>query len=451
MDPEAIDDCISASKLPLKEHQERIVRKIVGQHGVIAAFDTGTGKTLTAVTSALALMKLGLVKKTVVVSPKSLISNFRKELGAYGADPQDDRFEYFTIGKFEKAIISGYVCDESFLVIDEAHELRTTIKDSGSGIRAFSAINACIRASRVLLLTATPIVNDAGDLINLVAMATGTPPVRMPPTEKTKKELFDGLFSFHAMADDSPLMPKKVVTRKRFIMSPDYLSAYMRIQRQLDPGNGDPFVFLSGLRRATNSIPLNPKVEWTISRITSTAAEERKIVIYSGFIGDGVKKITAHLDIEEIQYRQVTGEMTAAERSKSVADYNSGEVRILIVSRAGSLGLDLKGTRDMILLESSWNPAQEDQTIGRAVRIGSHLHLPEDERSVEVFHLSLHKPSAFNPEAGACYIDLEQNTGCCVWSADDPIRSGDCLLDQIVEEKRADIFKLSELVKSVSF
>lgn len=66
------------------------------------------------------------------------------------------------------------------------------------------------------------------------------------------------------------------------------------------------------------------------------------------------------------------------------------------------MGLDLKETRDVILIEASWNPSQEEQVIGRAIRIGSHDKLPPNESFVDIFHLILTKPHSItkiNPYA----------------------------------------------------
>jgi superfamily II DNA or RNA helicase len=70
-----------------------------------------------------------------------------------------------------------------------------------------------------------------------------------------------------------------------------------------------------------------------------------------------------------------------------VAAYNRNEVDVLFVSKAGGEGLDLKGTRQIVLMESGWNENTEAQVIGRGVRFQSHAHLPPEERNVVIFRL----------------------------------------------------------------
>lgn len=44
----------------------------------------------------------------------------------------------------------------------------------------------------------------------------------------------------------------------------------------------------------------------------------------------------------------------------------------------------MKGTRLMQLLDPHWNAARGNQTIGRGARYNSHLHLPPEDRNMQV-------------------------------------------------------------------
>jgi len=95
-------DCIERSRLKLREHQAFLVNYLKTHRGVIAAFDVGTGKTLTAVAASQCYLDATPKGKVIVVTPVSLQENFRKEMKAYGADPDDPRYELYTIGMFAK-------------------------------------------------------------------------------------------------------------------------------------------------------------------------------------------------------------------------------------------------------------------------------------------------------------------------------------------------------------
>ena len=100
----------------------------------------------------------------------------------YGADPDDPRYEFYTLQGFTIASKRGETnCKNKMVIIDEAHNLRTYPKiDRGGkkiGIMASKAIECAKYASRVLLLSATPIVNKPEDLISILAMINGTDPM----------------------------------------------------------------------------------------------------------------------------------------------------------------------------------------------------------------------------------------------------------------------------------
>ena len=67
-------------------------------------------------------------------------------------------------------------------------------------------------------------------------------------------------------------------------------------------------------------------------------------------------------------------------------DNKHGEkIKVILLTRAGVEGLDLKFIRQVHIMEPYWNNNRIKQAIGRAVRRGSHADLPEKERKVEVF------------------------------------------------------------------
>jgi len=89
----------------------------------------------------------------------------------------------------------------------------------------------------------------------------------------------------------------------------------------------------------------------------------------------------------------VTGQTPRKDRQRIVDEYNKGEKKFLFLSKAGGEGLDLKGTRRILLLEPAWNQSAEQQVTGRGIRYKSHAHLPFDERVVDVYRLYLIKAS----------------------------------------------------------
>ena len=98
-------------------------------------------------------------------------------------------------------------------------------------------------------------------------------------------------------------------------------------------------------------------------------AEEREIIrnIYNGMWDNIPNNIAAQL------------------RRKS-ADNNLGEIiKVLMITSAGSEGINLRNTRYVHIMEPYWHPVRVEQVIGRARRICSHKDLPLQLQTVEVF------------------------------------------------------------------
>lgn len=91
------------------------------------------------------------------------------------------------------------------------------------------------------------------------------------------------------------------------------------------------------------------------------------------------------------RYAIISGDVKPEERSRIQEAFNSpqnahGEViRALLVSKTGAEGLDLKGVRQVHIFEPYWDKSREEQVKARGVRLGSHDHLPVEEREVQPF------------------------------------------------------------------
>lgn len=401
--------CLSLSKILLKEHQLKCVRKLLEEdtRGIIASFGVGTGKTLTAVSAAQCLLFNNIVKKVIVATPKSLLNNFKKEIVKYhyGEDYTgtvdnsliDDFYTIIThdgIKKTYNELKEEFNREKFFLIVDEAHDLRTSLNyEKIEEKKSSYFLELALLATKVLLLTATPYVNNEGDLVNLINAVKGGVPKMITnyPDNPIEKEIFlKNTFMFFELSDESKIqagMPSSEIFIKRFVMSPRYYNEYMDIEKGFNINWLNPTVFLSGLRRASNALEGNPKIEWVIDHVLNNNLQT---IIFSSYKDSGINLIKKSFIERGIKFSEITGE--TIDRSKEVEKYNSGEVKIFFITKAGGTGLDLKKTREVILLESSWNNSNEEQVIGRAIRMGSHLDLPLSERHVNVYKLVLSKP-----------------------------------------------------------
>lgn len=98
-------------------------------------------------------------------------------------------------------------------------------------------------------------------------------------------------------------------------------------------------------------------------------AEEREIIrnIYNG------------------QWDYIPNNIATQLRAKS-SNNNLGEIiKVLMITSAGSEGINLRNTRYVHIMEPYWHPVRVEQVIGRARRICSHQSLPKELQTVEVF------------------------------------------------------------------
>jgi len=425
--------------LTIKKHQLNVSNHLVKSRGVIVYHQVGTGKTLTAITTAQCLLLSNIVKKVIVITPTSLQENFKQSLIQYNPDIDISKYHLYTIQKLANDIENKNVisCTNALLIIDEAHNLRTL-----EGSRFKSIYNYSLKAEKILLLTATPFINYKYDIINLVSLIRKEPPITKDEfykIERNKTELKEYLkdtFSLYFKTnEDDPNFPSKEVISVYLEMPPEYLKIY----NKLEQGEADKVpmfkdkniqVFYNGVRRASNNINnLSPKNNWILQKILDN--KKSKFLIFSHFLEMGIMSVMKLLDKEDIKYLSVTGDMSINDRKYAVDKYNNDEVNILFISKAGSEGLDLKNTTYIILMDPSWNENEIEQIIGRGVRYKSHHTLKKSKRKVIIYKLYCIKPIE--------YKNLETIINNNLFEYDDNVLSIDLYLKNFSKLKQQDI------------
>lgn len=434
----------------LREHQKKVVKHMLVHRGLLAVHSTGTGKTLTAVSTINCLLGKYPNLRVIVLTPLSLVENFIKELISFGIDMRDrldnPRIDVYSYDEFvnlhkRKQEID---CSNTLLIIDEAHNFRTDSKIVTSkekedipdekdriekGSKSYVVMQCASQAFKVLLLTATPVVNSIFDMRNLLMMIKGESPDKAMKYKQfvdLAQESLDALvhcnISYY-IPDMSKDYPTRIDHTQEFVMSDDYYRRYMELERlggkqpkdeseeeaiirkQLSPEiiaalgtSAHSTRFFHNLRMAVNSLDSeqSPKVNWIIDLIIKEAEQGRKSVVYSNWKRAGMDLLRKRLDElgKEDLYVYISGKVPSEVRKLIRKKYNKNKVKILLISRAGGEGLDLKETSNLILMESNWNPSIDKQIIGRAIRYKSHSKLPADEQKVNVYRLLLKKPQS---------------------------------------------------------
>jgi superfamily II DNA or RNA helicase len=315
----------------------------------------------------------------------------------------------------------AYLSSTSRASADEHHDVlgycrtRFAVDLGAMGLvpRSMAVVEAARAARRVLLMSATPCFNTPEDMTNYYCMLTGEPAMgrfrarELAGNPDRARAAYGAYFSHASVAYGDPAFARVSHTVVRVPMTDEYYRKYHAIEEKAfaDPW-AEPWTFLAGVRTAADGLDGNSKAEAILERVIANPVPT---IIYSTFITHGVKRLQALVRAAGIRYETITGEEKADDRAAAIVEFNAGRVRVLFISDAGSEGVDPKGVRAMHLYETSWNQSRRDQvraqsrvkrdrsrnrdqTIGRGPRYMSHSHLPEAERTVDVYEYILIKP-----------------------------------------------------------
>ncbi len=352
--------------------------------GVI--FQTGCGKTITAIASCVKLLENYPDRKCIIITPPSLQDNYKKEMIKFGLGENDSRFIFFTFmsPKKNKNIFIN-LCKDNIVVIDEVHTLKSQVRKGKFYCKTKDYIFNCVwQAFRIILLTATPMVNGIQDLLSLYSLLKGK---AYKNTDEIKeliesKEENKNIWAFQDVTCDSDV-PFREIHFKYILLKGQTKTIYSILEENVE---GRRTMILINMLRASSILfdaYYKPKIEWIISR------KHTKSLIYTVWITSGINELTRLM--KDFNYAVITGSTPKSERQNIVNKFNNDLFNILIISSAGSEGLDLKGVRDVYILEPGWNYSKLEQVMGRAVRVGSHLHLPEDDRRVDIWFTILQR------------------------------------------------------------
>jgi predicted RNA methylase len=200
----------------------------------------------------------------------------------------------------------------------------------------------------------------------------------------------------------SEFFPEKFEEYVPFIMNDDELDKY----KDFEKGNlevlTDPELedikfenaksdksftsFYNGTRQYSNLLNYK-KIAFIIKRINNKQTTG-KFIIYTTFIDNGLRIIREYLDKNNVSYAIISGNENMKQKEESKNKYNSGEVNILLITKAGTEGIDTISTEAIFIYEgSSWNEPLVEQAVARAIRFKSHYHLPKEFQKVFVYRL----------------------------------------------------------------
>ena len=433
---------------PLQPHQQRVIDKLKASHGLLVAHGVGSGKTLASIAAAEAM---GLPIEAIVPAP--LVANYRKEMVKHlGEEPEDSR-----VRSYEKAVRDKDINLNALAIMDEAHRARnagTQVSKHVAGQVAKAKARLLLTGTPVYNqpYDIAPLLNTAAgrtvlpeDPIAFKRMFIAKEEVQAPLLQriharlvnhnmegvtrsvlKNRQQLVNAARGYvDVYSGGGANFPDRIDEMHNVKMSPHqkelydfhanampwYLKAKIGAGLPLDKQESKELNAFQGALRQVSNTPRpyvekmtdaeedehTPKIQLMARHLQEMRATDPNFrgVVYSNYLRAGLEPMSRALNKAGIAHHVFTGEVSKKRRDQMVLDYNEGRTPVLLLSGAGSEGLDLKGTKAIQVMEPHWNESRINQVIGRGIRYKSHEHLPAHERKVRVMRYTSTLPQGF--------------------------------------------------------
>ena len=369
--------------------------------GGILADEMGLGKTIQII--AFLLSQKG--KKSIVITPTSLIYNWRDEFNKFapslnvGIIHGDKKNRVVMMEKDFDVIVTTYGLIKNdyeyykekefdFCIIDEAQNIKNSKAQNTKYVKA-------IKAGCRIALSGTPMENN---LMELWSIFDYIMPGYLLSEEKFKekylkedmydelKELIKPFILRRLKKDVIDELPNKI--EKKFMVEMEknqkavYQSYIKEVRQKLYSGEDNKitvFSYLTKLRQLCldpslildDYVGRSAKIEAALNIVNMAIAENRKVLIFSQFTSV-LQKLGSELSEKNIGYLYLDGSTKANKRVEMVKEFNESEdLKIFLISlKAGGTGLNLTSSDLVLHFDPWWNPAIEDQATDRAHRIG---------------------------------------------------------------------------------
>lgn len=173
--------------IKLQPHQEVVLEHFIANkdiRGMLLFHGTGSGKTLTAIAIS---ERFKYFPEVILIAPKSLHDNFRKELSRYANKKAQDRYKFISsnasnlITKLETDIddLTGLEIknlrslDNKFIIIDEAHNLLNAMVNGSKNATQLYDMLMKAKNCKILFLTASGIINNFYEIIPCLNICKG--------------------------------------------------------------------------------------------------------------------------------------------------------------------------------------------------------------------------------------------------------------------------------------
>jgi SNF2 family DNA or RNA helicase len=373
------------------------VKWLFENESALLADDMGLGKTVQAITAFRALVRRSLALQALVICPKSVLTNWMRELERWAPElvairihgPSNIRQIAWKayIGKCHVLVTTYETVRQDFEVI-KGGSFDVVIADEVQRIKnprvAVSRAVRDLTADRRWGLSGTPLENTLQDLVSVFSfLKPDLFAVHELPSLTTGKvrQKIQPYILRRRKEEALPDLPPKVVDTKLLELSESQFSAYQLAEKegvsQLRSGENvtvqHVLALIQKLKQICNFDPKtgdSSKLGFLVEEYLEEACTEAsKAIIISQYVG-ALEEIAGR--IKEYNPLLYTGKLSDVQRDRIVKEFNmDGLHKVLLLSlRAGGLGLNLTRANYVLHFDRWWNPAVEHQAEDRTHRIG---------------------------------------------------------------------------------
>ena len=400
----------------LRDYQEVGVRwlSMLNHYGFggILADDMGLGKTLQTIAFLSSVATAD--SKILILAPSSLIYNWKEEFEKFAPQMEVEVIYGLKASRDEviasnpQVAITSYASfrqdveqyeknQYQYLILDEAQVMKNSQTKIAQYLRKFDV-------PHTFALSGTPIENHVEELWSIFQIVLPG----LFPGKKEFKQLSPATISQYVKpfimrrkkSEVLQELPDLIEMTYKNELADDQKTIYLAQLKQMQDRilssseeelNRSKMEILSGLMRLrqicdTPSLFLEDytgesgKLDSLRELLEQIKDGNQRVLIFSQFRGmlDIIEK---ELDALKMTSFKITGSTPANERQDMTNAFNSGQGDAFLISlKAGGVGLNLTGADTVILVDLWWNPAVEDQAIGRAHRMGQ-------DKNVEVYRM----------------------------------------------------------------
>ncbi len=360
----------------------------------VLADEMGLGKTMQAIVAMRLLAHQGQVRRTLLICPKPLVTNWQREIAMWAPElpvtvieGKQSRRQWLWENAQTGVLLSNYeslVRDQPFassveqpfdlMIIDESQRIKNRLSTTNAAI-------CSIPRRRSWALTGTPIENSVEDLVGIFQFVS---PGCLRPQMKVadvRKSVSDYVIRRNKDQVDIDL-PPKMFRDADVTLSPEQQQAYSLAEDEgvvrLNEMHKEltiqhVFELVLRLKQICNFDPVtgkSSKLDRLEADLEECAASGRKAIVFSQWVNT-IEKLTDRLQrFNPLEYH---GKIPSKQRDPIIEKFRSDpDAHVMLMSYgAGSVGLNLQFASYVFLFDRWWNPAVEDQAINRAHRIGA--------------------------------------------------------------------------------